>query len=177
MPYRHAAPTAVEVSVRRDRIEAMLAEGKTRGEIADALNVSPGTVSYDLQQMRVAGRNVPAARQRQLLSRQVVADLFNDGFTPQEIADRCNATRRTVQGMIDRLRKAGWDVPPASMTVQDVAQRRAQIVAMLRERPQSHRELAEALGVSRTTVTNDISYLRRHGALSPTPAGPDRLAA
>lgn len=99
----------------------MARNGYTNDEIADALDLSSGTVKVRLSQARAMGIDVPkaykpgGATRTETGTRQDILKLKEQGLTVEQIAERTGKPRKGVVVMLSaerkRLRDAGEDVP------------------------------------------------------------------
>jgi transposase len=104
---------------RRRRVQQLWAEGKTQGEIAEAVGTTEGTISVLMFTMRREGWDLPyrpdgAARQRAKQAeprRRRVQQLWAEGKTQGEIAEIIGTTPAAIGTIVDRMRRRGWDFP------------------------------------------------------------------
>lgn len=130
-PRLPAALTEAELPEAYRQILAMLRDGKTIGEIAEALRVWPAAVAYRLYLLRerLPAGSVPAAVRRLPMPRspetlfdvdRTILALLGKGMTPAEIAPRTGfSCGRGVQSRINRMKKmvaagAEINIPPAA---------------------------------------------------------------
>lgn len=130
-PRLPAALTEAELPEAYRQILAMLRDGKTIGEIAEALRVWPAAVAYRLYLLRkrLPAGSVPAAVRRLPMPRspetlfdvdRTILALLGEGMTPAEIARRTGfSCGRGVRYRIDRMKKmvaagAAFDIPGAA---------------------------------------------------------------
>ena len=147
--------------IRKRRINIYRLYGKmTKAEIAKELGVSIATISADMVQLRKIGvitSNVKYSKKRN--RREEIKKLYST-MSIDELAERFGVARTTILADILHLTKTG---KIENLTKNKIEQRRKIVASLYGENYIS--ELAEMLGVSTTTINDDIRVLKREGVL------------
>lgn len=163
-------PRGFKTTPRRQRILELRRAGMAVKSIAAELETSTFTVSTELWRMRKQGIDVTPAvlppRQTRgytlTPARKEVLDLSNSGLSINMIAQRTGLAFGTVNSMLVRLRRAGYDTKPkvdARVTKHtESAALRAKILAY-RDKGKSYAEAADELGISVAKLKRQCEYI------------------
>ena len=158
-PHRETAPRDGPVQAA---IASMAARGDTFQEIADRLNMTPGTVSSTIYRVRrrvaphleptaeVPPRFIPGEAQRR---HEEVWRLAKEGVSREEIAARCGYDLATVTLVLseERVRRRKEGVPESSLVLERPSEKK------IRARYREVWELARS-GLSRDEIAGRTGY-------------------
>jgi DNA-binding CsgD family transcriptional regulator len=190
-----------KAQARRERIEALLLEGRSRQEVADALGISRASLAGDIVRMRQLGFDVPDSNRSGVTVvrphieppevvgpspavLQQIAALWRLGAPVQEIADTFTGGHPGVLlSHVERCRAANPSLPvrdlersEAERQLSPEREARLQEVAELWRSGLRSEVIADRLAVARSTVWADVALLRDRGvALPERPPGRPRL--
>ena len=165
---------------RRAKVKELVEKEKSNQEIAQLLEVKMSIVVSDITYLKKVGK-ISKKRRKTVNSRNIevtkrrveVKRLVEEGKSNQEIAEQLEEKKAIVAKDVSYLRKKGEislrrkknKIKKSRNNVAlKIAERRKKVKS-LAEIKKKNREIAVELGISISTVTRDISYLRKKGEL------------
>ena len=146
-------------------------QGLTQQEIADELIITKSAVNNRIVKMRKMGKMEPAMPQQHkahtLERYEKIIEMFNNGFTNDEIAREVGFKTRSIKNVLYNLRKEG-KLPAVNRKVKkpETIQQNLEIAELIKEHI-SIEEIAVRYNISESTVQKRLKWLRDEGYLPP----------
>lgn len=153
---------------RRKRVAELWRSGLRAREIGEIVGASEDTVCMDLYLMRHSGEDIPRRRNADMTTdrvkqrRKKIAALRKEGWTAPEIAERLGEHPRRIDNDLRWMRITGVTTTPGPSDHPKRIERRNRVAELWLE-GRTADEIAEEVGVRRSTVYMDLDYLREHG--------------
>lgn len=151
------------IEIRRREVARLHDEGKKGKEIAETLGISFDTVLKDITYLIQNG----VIETKRTIRRKEVIRLYKEGKSIKEISEELRVSVPTIRKDIEYLIANGFikQQDGEEKSKKEILEDRRERVLVLYGQGKNLREMAQELGVSTTTVYNDVSYLKRNGRI------------